>query len=66
MGKNKYIETPERMNELSEPDKKETKDNPRIKVDYVGKDGNKVNIPLEIPLTMSGFENYVARQGLNQ
>jgi hypothetical protein len=66
MGKHKYIETPERMYELFEAYKKETKDNPRIKVDYVGKDGNKVNIPLEVPLTMSGFENYVARQGLNQ
>ena len=44
MGKHKYIETPERMYELFEAYKKETKDNPRIKVDYVGKDGNKVNI----------------------
>ena len=48
MGKHKYIETPERMYELFEAYKKETKDNPRIKVDYVGKDGNKVNIPLDI------------------
>lgn len=64
MGKHKYIETPERMYELFEAYKKETKDNPRIKVDYVGKDGNKVNIPLEVPLTMEGFSGYVYRQGV--
>ena len=66
MGKHKYIETPERMYELFEAYKKETKDNPRIKVDYVGKDGNKVNIPLEVPLTMEGFSGYVYRQGVTK
>jgi len=35
------------------------KTNPRIKVEYVGKDGEKVNTPLERPLTIEGFENYV-------
>lgn len=35
------------------------KANPRIKVEYVGKDGERVNTPLEVPLTVEGFENYV-------
>lgn len=66
MGKHKYIETPEKMYELFEAYKKETKENPRTKIEYVGKDGLRVKTPLETPLTMEGFENYVARQGLNQ
>ena len=35
------------------------KQNPRIKVEYVGKDGERVSTPLERPLTIEGFENYV-------
>lgn len=66
MGKNKYIETPERMLELFKEYTKQVKSNPRIKVEYVGKDGERVNTPLEVPLTMEGFENYVAEQDLNQ
>lgn len=66
MGKPKYIETPEKMWELFEAYKKHVKDNPRIKVEYVGRNGDKVETPLEVPLTMEGFEDYVASQGLNQ
>lgn len=65
MGKHKYIETPEKMWELFLAYKKEVKDNPRIKVEYVGRNGDKVNTPLEVPLTMEGFELYVFEQGLN-
>jgi len=66
MAKHKYIETPEKMWELFQAYKKEVKDNPRIKVEYVGRNGDKVETPLEVPLTMEGFENYVADQDLNQ
>lgn len=58
MGKNKYIETPEKMWELFQAYKKEVKDNPRIKVEYVGKDGDRVNTPIERPLSIEGFKCY--------
>tara|TARA_R110000822_G_scaffold26529_6_gene79820 strand:- start:51 stop:488 length:438 start_codon:yes stop_codon:yes gene_type:complete len=35
--------------------KKHIADNPRIKVEYVGRDGERVNTPLRIPLTLEGF-----------
>ena len=66
MGKNKYIETPDKMWELFEAYKKDVRDNPRIKVEYVGKDGERVNTPLIRPLTIEGFENYVADLGIIQ
>jgi len=59
MAKHKYIETPEKMWELFCNYEKAVKDNPRFKVEYVGKDGERVNTPLEIPLTMEGFECFV-------
>lgn len=59
MAKHKYIETPEKMWELFQAYKKSVKDNPRTKVEYVGKDGIKVSTPLVTPLTMEGFEEYV-------
>ena len=61
----KYIETPDKMWELFIAYKKHVEDNPRIKVEYVGKDGDKVKTPLVTPLIMEGFECYVADQGLN-
>lgn len=60
MAKKKYIESPERMWELFLSYKKETKDNPKLVQDFVGKDGDKVYREREKPLTMEGFENYVA------
>lgn len=66
MAKHKYIETPEKMWELFEAYRKDVKGNPRIKVEYVGKDGERVSTPLEVPLTMEGFENYVADQDVIQ
>lgn len=59
MGKKKYIESPERMWELFEAYKRDVKESPRIRVDYVGRDGKRVETPLETPLTMEGFEEYV-------
>ena len=58
MAKHKYVETPEKMWELFLEYAKEVKDNPRVKVEYVGKDGDRVETPLVRPLTMEGFELY--------
>lgn len=66
MGKHKYIESPEKMWELFVAYVKQTKSKPRIKVEYVGKDGERVDTPLERPLTMEGFENYCADQDVIQ
>lgn len=60
MGKNKYIETPEKMWELFCEYAKQVKDNPRKRTQFVGKEGNMVEEPLERPLTMEGFENWCA------
>lgn len=59
MGKHKYIQTPEKMWELFCEYAKKTKDNPRKKMVFVGKDGNKDYELLERPLTMEGFECFV-------
>lgn len=56
MGRNKYIESPERFWELFELYKTHVKSNPRLKVEYVGRDGERVETPIEQPLTMEGFE----------
>jgi hypothetical protein len=60
VGKNKYIETPEKMWELFEAYRKEVKNNPRHITDFYGKDGEERIKPLERPLTLEGFENYVS------
>lgn len=62
----KYIETPEKMWELFEAYRKEVKDNPRKKHTFVGKDGISEYELLERPLTLEGFENYVAELGILQ
>jgi len=59
MAKHKYIETPEKLWQLFEGYRTEVKNNPRIKVEYVGKEGDRVNTPIELPLTMEGFECFV-------
>ena len=65
-GHTKYIETPEKMWEHFESYKKFTKSNPRKKMVFVGKDGNKDYELLETPLTMEGFENWCADQNIIQ
>lgn len=62
----KYIETPERMWELFKEYADQVKSNPKLVQDYVGKDGKVVYREREIPLTMEGFENYVADQNIIQ
>ena len=46
--------------------KENVDNNPRKKVEYVGRDGDKVETPLRVPLTIEGFENYVYdKYGMN-
>lgn len=52
------IDSPEQLWQLFEGYKKEVKDNPRIKVEYVGKEGQRVNTPIERPLSIEGFKCY--------
>lgn len=59
MGKHRAIETPEMMWELFEAYCEEVRSNPLIKVEYVGKDGERVETPLPRPLTIEGFKNYL-------
>ena len=65
-GNGKYIETPERMWELFLAYVQEVKSKPRYKFVFVGKDGKKDREELERPLTMEGFELYVADLGIAQ
>lgn len=61
MGKNKYIETPDKLWQLFEGYKKEVKANPIIVKDWVGKDATDVYREKEKPLTDKGFYNYCRR-----
>ena len=58
VGRPRNIESPERMWELFEAYKKETKSKPIRKMVFVGKDGVRDYEDRERPLTMEGFENY--------
>lgn len=62
MAKHKYIETPERMWELFIEYATLTKQSPRYRTQFVGRDGVMVKEPLERPLTLEGFELYVAEK----
>jgi len=62
MGKHKYIETPEKLLELFEKYLKKTKDNPRKKHTFVGKDGKSEYERLEVPLTMEGFRIFCFKE----
>jgi hypothetical protein len=63
MAKHKYIETPEKMDALFVGYREHTKGNPRIRVEYVGRNGDRVETPLDTPLTMEGFRVYARKQG---
>ena len=56
MGKNKYIETPEKLWEHFVSYKEHVKSNPIIVKDWVGKDATDVFREKEKPLTIDGFE----------
>jgi hypothetical protein len=64
MAKKKYIETPEKMWELFESYVLHERKNPMYKTEYVGKDGERVNTPLQTPITFEGFECYLADLGI--
>jgi len=58
--KPKYIETPESLWVFFTEYVKHEKDNPMLKVEYVGKDGERVLTPLQVPITFEGFECWLA------
>jgi hypothetical protein len=60
MGKNKYIESPEKLKEYFLAYQKETKSNPFIVKDWVGKDATDVFREKERPFTIEGFECWLA------
>jgi hypothetical protein len=66
MPKPKNIESPDKLWELFEAYKKQEQQNPMYKVDYVGKDGNCVDTPLQVPYTFEGFELYLAELNIIQ
>jgi len=60
MGKNKYIETPEKMWQifLDYQQDLKVKEKDWLKVQYVGKDGEKKQDNFKLPLTFQGFKRY--------
>jgi len=64
MGKPKYIETPDKLWEYFEEYKKETKSKPFLVKDWVGKDALDVYREKERPLTIEGFECYLADKNI--
>lgn len=58
MGRVKLFETPEHIWQAFCEYEKWVKANPRKRVVFVGKDGDKQEEPLERPLTLEGFEEY--------
>lgn len=64
MGRPNKIESPEHLWSLFQEYKKETKRNPILVQDYVGKDAQMVYKEKERPLTMEGFECYVWDKGV--
>lgn len=66
MGRHKNIETPEIMWELFCEYVEHEKGNPMFKVDYVGKDGEEKDTPLQVPITFEGFECYLADKDIIQ
>lgn len=64
MGKHKYIETPEKMWELFAEYKTLTKQSPRYRTQFVGRDGVMVKEPLERPLTYEGFKEFGHQKGV--
>jgi hypothetical protein len=64
MAKHKYIETPEKLWELFCAYVEKEKNNPMYRTDYVGRNGDKVQTPLQVPITFEGFECYLADEGI--
>lgn len=64
MGKKKAIKSPEVLWGLFEKYVEATKSNPIKIKDWVGKDAKPITRERERPLTLVGFYNYVAREGI--
>lgn len=64
MGRTKLIQTPEEMWSLFEQYVEHERNNPMTKIDYVGKDGDRVDTPLQVPITFEGFECWLWDQGV--
>ena len=58
--KHKYIKSPEQLWGYFCDYVKHESQNPMFKADYVGKEGERVNTPLQVPITFEGFECYLA------
>lgn len=56
----KNIPTPEKLWELFCAYVEHERQRPMFKVEYVGKDGNRVDTPLQVPITFEGFQCYLA------
>jgi len=63
-GRPKAIESPEKLKEYFLKYEKETKANPFIVRDWVGKDAMPVDRKKERPLTMEGFECWLSDNGI--
>lgn len=62
--KQKYIESPEKLWEYFTQFVEHEKNSPMFKVEYVGKEGQMVNTPLQVPITFEGFECWLADNGI--
>ena len=58
VGRPRNLNSPEHLYELFEDYKRYVKTNPRLKIIHGGKDFEERVEPLEVPLTMEGFEIY--------
>ena len=56
IGRPRNVQSPERMLELFQEYVKTIE--PRVKIEYVGRDGERVETPLRTPLTFEGFKDY--------
>jgi hypothetical protein len=66
MAKKKYIESPEKMWQLFLEYGAEVSHHPITVKDFIGPKAIVVHRELRRPLTMEGFENFVANEGLNE
>ena len=62
MGRTKLIETPEKLMEIFEEYRAYTLANPRHSYSLSNKTGEIVAIPLEVPLTLDGFEVWAFKE----
>ncbi len=59
MAKPKLIETPDKLWGLFLAYVEKERNNPMYRRDYVGKDGDEKDTPLQVPITFEGFECYL-------